>query len=249
VRARSLAFLFGSLLLHGAAGGGAAWLAHRARAAEQATRADTRPAFAGESFDIAAATERAEEQTAAVQPDRDDAKEHEVDALPKLERRRHAATLGTAATSAPAADEPPTYGATGDRSAIDVVVAISRGFPQAASTDPVWSTVPLGPAGEATMEIELDANGTLLRWSLDAGASPALRQGMVRTMALVGGRAFLAHGAVTKLKVSARVSTDAVRDGADSVYALHSEHEGKDASAYFSLSMGRRIDLVLHELR
>jgi hypothetical protein len=36
-----------------------------------------------------------------------------------------------------------------------------------------------------------------------------------------------------------------VRDGSDAVYAIHAEHEGPKASAYFSLSMGRRIDLVI----
>ena len=240
------AFLIGSLALHGAAGGGAVWLAHRARAAEKAPRTDPKPVFAGESFDVSAFTEP---RTEAVPADRDPV-EHGADATPRLEHVARPARSGTASTTTPAAaDEPATYGATGDRSAVDVVVAISRGFPQAASTDPVWSTVPLGSAGEATMEIEIDEDGNLLRWSLDAGASPALRQGMVRTMALVGGRAFLAHGAVTKLHVTARVSTDAVHDGADSVYALHSEHEGNVASAYFSLSIGRRIDLVLRELR
>jgi hypothetical protein len=246
VRPRSVgptAFVVGSLLLHGAAGGGAAWLAHRARASEQARKAEPKPVFAGESFDVSAF---AEKQTAAIPTDQAPT-ERAAEASPRLVHAPRAPRPGTATTTTAAPDEPATYGATGDRSAVDVVVAISRGFPQAASTDPIWAAVPLGSAGEATMEIEIDADGNLLRWSLDPGASLALRQGMVRTMALVGGRAFLAHGAVTTLHVSARVSTDAVHDGNDSVYALHSEHEGKTASAYFSLSIGRRVDLVLRE--
>ncbi len=245
VRGRSVApglFLIGSLALHGVAGG-AAWLVHRshARAPGQVER-EAKPVFAGESFDVQAATEP---QPAFAAPTDEAPKQPATPGEKKLERSHAPRALGT--TGAAAAEEPPTYGAVGDRSAVDLVVAISRAFPQAASTDPVWATVPLGSAGEAEMEIDRDASGNVVRWSLDSGASGALRRAMVRTMALVTGRALLARGPTTKLRLSARVSTDAVRDGADSVYALHSEHEGRNASAYFSLSIGRRIDLVLHE--
>ena len=64
-------------------------------------------------------------------------------------------------------------------------------------------------------------------------------------MGLVGGRTFLAHGPSTKLHLAARVTADAVRDGSDAVYAIHAEHEGPNASAYFSLAIGRRVDLVI----
>ena len=147
------------------------------------------------------------------------------------------------------AEVPLTYGALGDRSAVDVTVALSRAFPSAASPDPEWRTVALGDAGSAILEIELEEDGTLARWGLGAGASPALREGIRRTMAFIGARTFLAHGRTTRLQVTARVSTDATRDGADAVYAIHSEHEGQNASAYFSLSVGRRVDLVITPAR
>lgn len=157
----------------------------------------------------------------------------------------HLAIPGGVTSQAHSVDVPLTYGALGDRSAVDVTIALARGFPQAASTDPIWRTVPFGDAGMATMEIDLEPDGTLARWSLGAGASPALRQAVTRTMAFIGSRTFLAHGATTKLTVSAHVSADAVRDGNDAVYAIHSEHDGPRASAYFSLASGRRIDLTI----
>jgi hypothetical protein len=49
--------------------------------------------------------------------------------------------------------------------------------------------------------------------------------------------------------VSAHVTTDATRDGIDAVYAIHSEHDGPSASAYFSLSVGRRVDLAITPVR
>jgi hypothetical protein len=233
-------FLVASLALHGGAGISGVWLAHHAKVP---TPTPTMPTFAGETFDIAPADDSPRETvpvTTNVEDERSGVAEV-AHARPKLETHgdNHAAAI-----------EPPlTYGALGDRSASSVIVAVSRGFPQAASTDQVWQTEPFGDEGSATLEIELAEDGSMARWSLGQGASAALRQAMVRTMSLIGSRTFIAKGAVTKLRISARVTADAVRDGTDAVYAIHSEHEGDTASAYFSLSSGRRIDLVIGPVR
>jgi hypothetical protein len=204
-----------------------------------------KPALAGETFDIASVETAAETAGIATtaQPERVTTEPAEA-ARPIVPPGHRASRAG-----APEVEVPLTYGAVGDRSASSIIVTLSRGFPQAASTDAVWQTVAFGDAGSATMEVELAEDGTVSRWSLGAGASPALRQGMVRTMSLVGGRTFIARGAVTKLHVEARVTTDAVRDGSDAVYAVHSEHEGDTASAYFSLAIGRRVDLVITTIK
>lgn len=240
MRRSALLFLTASLLVHGAIGGGGAWLARHAREKELAA---PKPVFAGETFDIASVEERgaavAPRVVAAPAPTQEGSGES---AAPRAHLATHAAT-------APAAEVPFTFGAMGDRTATSIIVAVARGFPQAASTDPIWRTAAFGDAGEATLEVELEADGSLARWSLGPGASPALRQAMVRTMALVSGHAFVARGAVTKLRLAARVSADAVRDGTDAVYALHSEHEGDRASAFFSLSSGRRVDLTITALK
>lgn len=228
-------FLAASLAVHGGVGVSGAWLAHHAKAPPASPTAT----FAGETFDIAPVDDSPRE-TAPVTTDVQDEQPGVAEvahARPKLEAHgdNHSAAIET----------PLTYGALGDRSASSVIVAVSRGFPQAASTDEVWQTEPFGDEGSATLQIELAEDGSMARWSLGPGASTALRQAMVRTMSLIEKRTFIAKGAVTKLRISARVTADAVRDGTDAVYAIHSEHEGDAASAYFSLSSGRRIDLVI----
>ncbi len=242
MRRSAIVFLTASVLLHGALGGGGAWLAKRARDAERA-KVEPKPIFTGETFDIATASEDQPREVVATEPT-EKSDEHAAEPVrPRLHATSHG--QGTAAS----VEVPLAYGALGDRSAVDVTVALARGFPQAASPDPIWRTVPLGDAGSALLEIDLAEDGTLARWSLGAGASPALRQAITRTMAFIGGRTFLARGPTTKLHVSARVGSDAVRDGADAVYAIHSEHEGQSASAYFSLAIGRRVDLVITPAR
>ena len=240
MRRRAAIVLTGSLLLHGVAGAGGAWLARRAHAREPA--AEPKPALAGETFDISATLKEQPVATPEVAAPAQTASEPAEVPRP---RPRLAARGERSANAAAPAPAPLTYGALGDRSATSLVVAVVRGFPQAASTDPIWRTVPFGDAGATTLEIELEPDGTVARWSLGAGASPALRQAMVRTMALVGGRSFVARGAITKLRLASRVSPDAVRDGTDAVYAIHSEYEGDHGSAFFSLASGRRVDVVI----
>jgi hypothetical protein len=238
MRRSSLVFLTASLLVHAGTFGAGTLIAKRA--AEK--KVEPRVTFAGETFEIANDDDPKPEAIAddEIVQKRAAPEENAVVARPHA----HIATRGDDAHHE-SVEAPLTYGALGDRSAVDVTVAVARGFPQAASTDPIWRTTPLGDAGSATLEIELESDGTLARWSLGPGASMALRQAFVRTMAFIGGRTFLAHEATTKLHVSARVTTDAVHDGGDAVYAIHAEHEGDHANAYFSLSSGRRIDLVI----
>ncbi len=240
-RASSAFFLAASLVVHGGVGLSGVWLSHRTltdvpTVSDGHVREAT-PTFAGETFVIAHLDEGPQEVAPIEAPPvvRDVGPAEMAVARPRPQV--HGTNGGVEA--------PLTYGAVGDRSAASVLVALSRGFPQAASTDPIWRTAAFGDAGSATLEIELAEDGTLARWSLGPGASTGLRQAMVRTMDLIGGRTFVAAGRITRLHVSARVTADAVRDGADAVYAIHSEHEGETASAYFSLSSGRRVDLVI----
>ncbi len=240
MRRSSLVFLTASLLVHGGLFGSGAWLTKRAH--EKQANSNPKVAFVGETFEIADDEQQKTVPDSVSVPD--SVPVPVPDSVSDSVTRPRVATHGDP-TSVHAPEVPLTFGALGDRSAVDVTVALVRGFPQAASTDPVWRAVPFGDAGTAILEIDLAEDGTLARWSLGSGASPALRQAFVRTMAFIGGRTFIARGAVTKLRVSARVTADAVRDGDDAVYAIHSEHDGPNASAYFSLSSGRRIDLVL----
>jgi hypothetical protein len=137
-----------------------------------------------------------------------------------------------------------TFGATGDRSATDILTAITHGFAQGASGDPAWRTAPLGSAGDATLTIVLGDDGHIESEALSGNPSPALASGIRRTMALIRGRPFVAKGKITKLHVTATVSNDAVHDNSGSdVFAIGRSVAGGEGHGWFALSVGRRIDL------
>lgn len=140
--------------------------------------------------------------------------------------------------------EPELFGAVGDRSAVDVSVAFTRAFPQAASSDPEWETIAFGSAGEATVELDLDESGKLTAFTNPKLATPALRQSIDRTIALIGGRTFTSTKRAVELRVSARVSADEVHDGLHGdVFAIGGSYSSGEGSAFFALSTGRRVDV------
>lgn len=137
-----------------------------------------------------------------------------------------------------------TFGATGDRSATDLLTALTHGFAQGASGDPAWRTAPLGSAGDATLTITLGDDGHIESESVSGNPSPALASGIRRTMALIRGRLFVAKGKVTRLHLTATVSTESVHDnsGGD-VFAIGRSVAGGEGHGWFALAIGRRIDL------
>ncbi len=138
------------------------------------------------------------------------------------------------------------FGALGDRAAIDLATAFTRGFPQAASADPAWIAAPFGDAGEARLTLRIDADGALVETDVDGRPGPALRAGIARTMALLRARTFTASGAVTRLRVVAKVAPDQVHDGLHGeVFAIGGSFEATQGSAFFALAIGRRVDLLV----
>jgi hypothetical protein len=137
-----------------------------------------------------------------------------------------------------------TFGATGDRSATDLLTAITHGFAQGASGDPSWRTASVGSAGDATLTITLGEDGHIENESISGNPSPALASGIRRTMALVRGRPFVAKGKVTTLHLTATITNDAVHDNSGSdVFAIGRSVAGGEGHGWFALSVGRRIDL------
>jgi hypothetical protein len=154
--------------------------------------------------------------------------------------RSHGAPEGTPGGSS----GPALYGAVGDRSATDLATAFTRGFPQVASVDPLWRSATIGPAGEATVTLTIDEQGRLERTDIAGSPSPALAAAIRKTIALIGGRAFVAHGKTTKLHLVATVSNDAVHDESKSpVFAIGGSYTGNEGGAFFALAIGRRVDL------
>jgi hypothetical protein len=157
--------------------------------------------------------------------------------------------------AAAVAARPALFGAVGVRFASDLATTFTRAFPQAASADPIWTEAPFGAASTAELTLVLDDEGHLSRATITGSPSPALRRGIDRTMALLGtGRAFTARGAVTKIRLTSRVSRDDVHDGLHGdVFALSGgSFSGDVGNAFFALppaaGPGRRVDVELRLL-
>jgi hypothetical protein len=139
---------------------------------------------------------------------------------------------------------PALYGAVGERSATDLATSFTHGFPQAASGDPAWRTIPLGSAGEIDLVITLDDAGHIEGTQILGAPTPALAGGVRRTLSLIKGRPFVSKGKTTKLHLTATVSTDAVHDGLHGdVFAIGKSFAGGEGSAFFALAIGRRVDV------
>ena len=243
-----------SLALHALVGGVAVrGLGARGAPAEAALALDPPAALAGETFDVDEEGNPALNDIelpdtpvpVAVEPPASTGGD-EAPAPP----RKHSRSAPPR-KSRPAASEPPggggsggLYGAAGERTAADLATAFTRGFSQAASSDPVWVTAPLGSAGTADLVIHLDETGHVTAYSLSPGAASPLARGVSRTMALLGARPFTARGAVTRLHLVAQVAADAVHDGLHGdVFAIGGSFNSGEGSAFFALAIGRRIDL------
>jgi len=165
------------------------------------------------------------------------------------------AIAGTAPMPAGTSGHATLFGAVGVRFATDLATTFTRAFAQAASADPAWGMTAFGGAGSADVTLVLDDEGHLSNTAIAGGPSVALRRGIERTIALIGPRAFTARDAVTKIRVSARVTRDDIHDGLHGdVFALSGgSFSGDVGSAFFALppaaAPGRRIDVELRLVR
>jgi len=98
--------------------------------------------------------------------------------------------------------------------------------------------VPFGPVGSIDVQLDLDETGHLVATHTSERASAPLHQAVLRTLALIGARAFTAKSLTTRLRITGKVSPDEVHDG---FFAIgHDEH-----SSYFELPSGRRVDVTV----
>lgn len=172
--------------------------------------------------------------------------------LPGAGAQSHAAAAPPGGVAAAA--KPALYGAVGVRYATDLATTFTRAFPQAASADGVWLTATPGASGVADVTMTIDDGGRLASSQIGGTPSPALRRGVERTLVLLGSRTFTARGAVTRLRVTAKVTPDDVHDGLHGdVYALSGgSFSGDLGTAFFTLpsrtGTGRRVDVQLRLL-
>jgi len=212
-----------------------------------------RPAFDQRSASIAGETLDVDPPAIAA-PDEEPASVAAPSAVGVTSRPR-SAPLRTAGSATPSASVPPAlFGAVGVRFATDLATTFTRAFPQAASADRIWSSVPFGSAGRAEVTLVLDEDGRLARSGIDGSPSAALRGSIERTLVLLGTREFTARGAVTRLRMTARVSRDEIHDGLHGdVFALSAgSFSGDVGAAFFALppagGPGRRVDVEIRLL-
>jgi hypothetical protein len=223
-----------------------------------ATDATPAPLF-GETLDVEQATQDDQEQQEEGQPSAADSPSQPTAPatprapLPSPGAGPRALAAPSTSASPSTASKPALFGAVGVRYASDLAKSFTGAFPQAASPDPIWSSVAFGAAGTADVTLVLDDGGRLASHSIAGAPSPALRRSVERTLLLLGPRVFTARGAVTHLRVAARVTRNDVHDGLHGdVFALSGSggsFSGDVGTAFFALpapgGAGRRVDVDL----
>jgi hypothetical protein len=258
-RAPLVAFLALSLVTHGAAV--AVGLRARTQGVAPEDSRRVSPEATGDTFEIPTEPVDSPETIAPASAAEDPAGAPPRTAMPAAPHDRAGAApvppharIGTRPTTsspegATAGEEtrPSTalFGAVGERAAAPLAATFTRGFPQAASADPLWITAPLGPAGTVDVDLTLDDQGALIdSRTSGASVSPALAEGVRRTLALIKARSFVAAARVTRLRVTATVTPDQIHDGLHGeVFAIGGTFDDGQGNGFFALAVGRRIDV------
>ncbi len=215
---------------------GAGWLVlhtWQTTPVERVVEIDPQPALQGETFDLPSdPTTAGATQTPTTHESAND--------LATVTAKPSGASSSSLGTLAPGPLGPSQYGAVGERGTAELLPTFARAFVQAASSDPLWASAPLGDAGTVDMTFTIDEQGALVRTITGGTGTPPLRRGIERTMALIASRTFVASAAETRVRVTARIVPDEVHDG------LHGDVFAIGASgttSFFALAIGRRIDI------
>jgi hypothetical protein len=140
----------------------------------------------------------------------------------------------------------------------DLLRSFVRAIPAAASSDPDWATVPIGPAGSAELTLVLDADAKPHADSIDPHVPPPLRRLIQKTLlVLSGGRfAIASEGPATeRLRIVASVTQLAVPPAADGqsggVFGLGFEppNDQRVSRAFFTLASGRHVEVTVRPSR
>ena len=154
-----------------------------------------------------------------------------------------------------------TFGAEGALVGVrDLVRSFVRAIPIVASSDPVWSTLPLGAAGSAELTLGMDGEGKPFAAEPLESATPAhLRRLVHKTLSVMSGGRFAvpssdAPAAEQKLRIAIALTQQdppADRDVA-SGGAFGLRFEPADAHhvsrAFFTLASGRRVEVSVRQL-
>jgi len=237
-----------SLAVHAAVSAAVLAWGHDRRATAKASETDPPPSLAGETFDVPDLDREPVEQPSGAPPSVSPATAahaHAAHAAPAFAKDAPASNADIA-TAGGEAKSPPLFGAVGERGVVDLATTFTRAFPQVASADANWTHVAYGTAGSADVILEIDDTGHLIDARIAGAPSASLREGIERTFALLRTRVFIANAAITRLHIVSIVSPDAVHDGLHGdVFAIGGSFSGHEGSAFFALSVGRRIDVTI----
>jgi hypothetical protein len=162
--------------------------------------------------------------------------------------RAGAAASGTARGNgvSPGAGDETRVGAVDNPSAVDVAVMFTRTFPVIASADAAWGDAAFGDHGKAIVTIHIDGEGHVQATNIEGNPTPVFRQAIDKALLGMKGRPLTAKKTTTRLLLQGTLEGDAVHDDWHGrVFALGKTFSGESGSAFFSLAIGRRFDLVV----
>lgn len=154
--------------------------------------------------------------------------------------------------SAPASNA--VFGAAGVPTALrDLGKAFTRALPRAALGDPLWSKLPLGPAGNVDVVLRIDAGRLVSAKPKHEPLAPQIRHMLERTVLLLRAGQFAlsesdAQSGSETLRIEVTLSKGAPSDplGADPTDAValgfRAPRRGRPGRAYFTLASGRHIE-------
>jgi len=152
------------------------------------------------------------------------------------------------------------FGAEGSAPGVrDLVRSFVRTLPIVASSDPTWSSLPLGPAGAADFTIAVDDDGKPhAAKPLEPGVPAHVRRLLSKTLSVMSGGRFAvsgeAVGAEQRLRIivsltqQAPPSEDQVAVGGAFGLRFDPPDEHHVSHAFFTLASGRRVELAVRPL-
>jgi hypothetical protein len=137
----------------------------------------------------------------------------------------------------------------------DLVRSFVRAIPAAASSDPEWATVPMGPAGTADLTLVLDSDAKPhVKEPIDPRVPAPLRRLIQKTMLVLSGGRFAAVGEAPgsqRLRIAVSVTqlapapASAMQSGGAFGLGFEPPNDQRVSRAFFTLASGRHIEVTV----